>query len=345
LQLRRSLKRSLLAPLRVPGVAEVISTVTATSASIFMLHRFSSPEDGVSGHDPATLRMVLSHLRKQRYDLISVQEMFRRLREGEPISRAIAFTIDDGYFDHASVGGPIFAEFDCPATVFLVSGFLDSKNWLWWDQIQYICETTSRTQLRVSVAGEERLFGLRSVPARLAAARSVSSWCQDASEADRLACIARMSQEADTELPAIPPRQFAPLSWDEARHLEKQGVTFGPHTVTHPILSSTSADQAEIEIRSSWKRVCDELAAPVPIFSYPGGRRRDFGPREMKSIERLGLWGALAGYPRRFRPAEFRHAPEIYHVPRFPFSDDLLDILQCVSGVEGVKARLRGAGA
>jgi peptidoglycan/xylan/chitin deacetylase (PgdA/CDA1 family) len=308
-----------------------------------MLHRFSSPEDGVNGHDPTTLRRILSHLRKQGYDLISVQEMFRRLREGEPITRAIAFTIDDGYFDHASVGGRIFAEFDCPVTVFLVSGFLDGKYWLWWDQIQYICETTTRTQLRVSVGDEEKLFRLDSVPARLAAARGINSWCQDASQSDRLACIARMSQEADTELPAIPPRQFAPMSWDEARRLEKLAVTFGPHTVTHPILSSTSTDQAEIEIGSSWKRLCDELAVPVPVFCYPGGRQRDFGLREMKSIERLGLWGAVAGYPGRLRPEEFHHAPEIYRVPRFPFSDDLLDVLQCVSGVEGLKARLRRA--
>ncbi len=327
-------------------MAEVLSNVTATRASIFMLHRFTSPdEDGVSGHDPAVLREVLSRLRKQRYDLISLREMFRRLREGEALTRAIAFTIDDGYFDHGLVGAPIFSEFDCPVTIFVVSGFLDGNNWLWWDQIQYICETTARTQLRVYVGDEERLFQLDSDPARLAAAHDISWWCQDASQSDRVTCIARMFQEADVEVPAVPPRQFAPLSWSEARRLEKRGVTFGPHTVTHPVLSSTSDDQAEFEISSSWKRLCDELASPVPIFCYPHGRQRDFGQREMKSVQRLGLWGAVAGYPRRFRPEEFRHAPGIYCVPRFPFPDDLLDILQCVSGLEVVKARLRGVGA
>jgi len=131
------------------------------------------------------------------------------------------------------------------------------------------------------------------------------------------------------------------LSWDEARRLERRGVTFGPHTVTHPVLSSTSDEQAELEISLSWTRLRDELASPEPIFCYPHGRERDFGPREMKIVQSLGLWGAVAGYQRKFRLTELRHAPGIYCVPRFPFSDDLLDILQCVSGLEILKAGLR----
>ncbi len=27
------------------------------------------------------------------------------------------------------------------------------------------------------------------------------------------------------------------MSWDQARLCEERGMTFGPHTVTHPILS------------------------------------------------------------------------------------------------------------
>lgn len=340
---RSSIKRSLLVPLRVPGVAEALSGLTATHVSIFMLHRFSSPQEGVGGHDPATLRVVLSHLRKQRYGLLSVHEVFRRLREGEPMTRAVAFTIDDGYFDQASIGAPIFAEFDCPVTIFVTSGFLDGKTWMWWDQIQYICETTAMTQLRVHVGNEEGMFGLGSVRARLEAAHDISYLCQDASQSDRLSCIARMSQDAEVAIPAAPPQKFAPLSWHEARGLEKRGITFGPHTVTHPVLSSTSDDHAEFEITASWKRLCEELASPVPVFSYPHGRERDFGAREITTLQRQGLCGALAGHQGRLRPQEVRGAPAVYRVPRFPFSDDLLDVLQCVSGLEDIKARLRGA--
>jgi peptidoglycan/xylan/chitin deacetylase (PgdA/CDA1 family) len=339
------LKHALVAPLRIAGVSEVLAQATATHASIFMLHRFSSPEDGVQGHDPKTVRDILSFLRRRRYDLISLQELFRRVRECEPLRRAVAFTIDDGYFDHGSVAGPIFAALDCPVTIFAVTGFLDGKIWLWWDQIQHICETTSRKILTAKVGNEERAYTLDSVQARLTAAHDISWWCQDASHPDRENCIATLSREADIELPPTPPRKFGPLSWDEARQLERRGVTFAPHTVTHPVLSSVSDEHAQSEISLSWKRVCQELAYPVPVFCYPHGRQRDFGAREMEAVQVAGLWGAVRGYAGRFREDEFRVPPAICCVPRFSFQDDLTDVLQCVSGLETIKARLRGAGA
>lgn len=338
------LKRALLLPLHVPGVAEALAAATDTQATIFMLHRFSSPEDGVQGHAPAAVRAILSYLRKRRYNLISLQELFRCLRENELLRRAVAFTIDDGYFDHGSVAGRIFSAMDCPVTIFAVTGFLDGKIWLWWDQVQYICETSSRKTLTAKVGDEERAYTLDSVPARLAAAHDISSWCQDATHADREACIADLMRAADVEVPAAPPRRFAPLSWGEARQLEKRGVTFGPHTVTHPVLSSTSEEHARSEITTSWQRVSEELSHPVPVFCYPHGRRSDFGAREMDAVRCAGLWGAVRGYPGRFRVAGFRQPPAICSVPRFPFSDDLTDVLQCVSGLEAVKERLRGAG-
>src|SRR4051812_41525240 len=114
----RSMKQSVLKVLAVPGVSNALSYLTSTQASIFMLHRFAVPDLGLPGHDPEALRRNLAYLRKARYNLISLEEMFRRLHLGEPVKRAVAFTIDDGYFDHAEIAAPIFAEFDCPVTFF-----------------------------------------------------------------------------------------------------------------------------------------------------------------------------------------------------------------------------------
>jgi peptidoglycan/xylan/chitin deacetylase (PgdA/CDA1 family) len=339
------LKRILLKPLLMPGLANVLSALTDTHATIFMLHRFSVPELGVEGHDPAALRQNLAHFRKQGYDLISLEEMFRRLREGLPLKRAVAFTIDDGYFEHGSVGGAVFAEFDCPATIFVVTGFLDGKNWFWWDKLTWIFERTKRTELRARVGGKEILYRLDSEP-RAATCWKLNLLCQNASEADRLACVEELSRNAEVELPASPPPRFAPLSWDEARKLEKRGMGFGPHTVTHPVLSTATDAQAEFEITESWARLSQEVARPVPVFCYPNGRLRDFGEREINVIRGLGLWGAVVGKPGPLAPAGFRDSQKApFLVPRFGYLDSLPHLMQCVSGVEILKARFRGAPA
>lgn len=332
----------LLRPLAAPGISGMLAALTETSATIFMLHRFAVPELSIEGHSPNTVRAILAALRRLRFEPISLHEMFRRLKDGEPLRRAVAFTIDDGYFDHARVGAPVFAELDCPVTIFAVSGFVDGKIWLWWDQLTYIFARTRRTALTASLAGRDIPYALDSMESRRRGARDLSLRCENASQADRLACLADLGREADVELPAAPPPEFSPLTWDEARKLEDKGIAFGPHTVTHPVLSSTGSEHAAAEIAESWARLRAELQRPVPVFCYPAGRRRDYGEREMAEVQRLGLLGAVCGHYDEFRPHRYRQPPDICRVPRFGFQDDLPSVLQCVSGVESVKMRLRG---
>jgi peptidoglycan/xylan/chitin deacetylase (PgdA/CDA1 family) len=338
------LKRIFLSPLLAPGVAQAVATVTGTRATIFMMHRFSMPDLGVPGHEPASLRRNLAHLRKQRYHFISLADLFQKLLHREPLERAVAFTIDDGYFDHGQIAAPIFQEFDCPVTSFLVSSFAEGKSWFWWDKLTYIFEETKRRALNARVGTTVIPYATDSTEARGSACEDFNRRCCDASEGDRLGAVLHLSREAEVELPQIPPARFAALTWDDARCLERGGMTFGPHTVTHPVLSSTPQEQAEFEINESWKRLSSEVSKPVPIFCYPNGRRRDYGGREISTVRQLGLWGAVEGEGGNVNAGAW-HESEIarYQVPRFGYAESLPHLLQCVSGVETVKTRIRGA--
>ena len=339
------LKRVLVKSLVAPGVAETLSALTGTQTTIFMLHRFSAPELGVSGHEPAALRRTLAYFRKRRYRLIPLHDLFLKLQAGEPMKRTVAFTIDDGYFEHLSVGGRVFAEFDCPATTFVTTGFIDGQLWFWFDQLAYIFQETKRTELHAQLSGVRIPYQIDSPEARLNAWRDLSSRCKEAPDTDRLACIRELSGEAGVELPAAPPPRFAPLSWDDARAAERQGMTFGPHTVTHPVLSTTSDSQSCFEIEQSWNRLSAEVTRPVPVFCYPNGRLRDFGEREIAHLRRLGFIGAVTGEQQTdLRPEEFLKSPSApFLVPRFGYVDSLPHVLECVAGLESVKRRLRGA--
>ncbi len=103
-----SLKRLLLQSLLLPGVVSPFSVFLKGRAAIFMLHRFRDRDLGTEGHDPVLLRQVLGYLRQKRYQLLSLQELFRRWKAGENLERAVVFTIDDGYLDHAIVAATAF---------------------------------------------------------------------------------------------------------------------------------------------------------------------------------------------------------------------------------------------
>jgi peptidoglycan/xylan/chitin deacetylase (PgdA/CDA1 family) len=59
------------------------------------------------------------------------------------------------------------------------------------------------------------------------------------------------------------------LNWAEVRELQDQGVHFGSHTVSHPVLHNLSMDLVERELRFSKKAIENELGQKVTGFAYP----------------------------------------------------------------------------
>jgi peptidoglycan/xylan/chitin deacetylase (PgdA/CDA1 family) len=309
-----------------------------------MLHRFRSPELGVEGHDPEFLRRTLAYLRRQRYCLLSLEKLFLGLGDGGLAGRTAVFTIDDGYLDHAVVAAPVFAEFDCPVTTFVTTGFVDGRLWFWWDQIEYIFAQTAHPGLRLSLAGAELHYGWTDHHSRRRCHRDFAVRCTDVSEEERQRAIQALALQAEVELPFTPPPRFAPMSWDQARACEGRGMTFGPHTVTHPILARTPDAQSAEEISGSWQELQREVRHPIPIFCYPNGREVDFGAREVATLRRLGFIGAVTGVSNYASSRTFRASAEApYNLPRLDYPDTLPRVVQYVSGFERFKRLLRGS--
>lgn len=339
-------KRFLLQTLTSRRLSRVWKPFMSGRATVFMLHRFANTELSTLGHDSALLQRSLAYLRRERYDIIELRELFRRLAEGMPAGRpAVAFTMDDGYLDQASAAGDIFAAFDCPVTMFVTTGFLDGSVWFWWDRIEYIFAHTGRRTIELAL-GETSLRYIRDPVVGYAHAQAdFITRCNRVSEQAKLEGIAHLAAAADVEVPALAPRRYAPMSWDQARALEYRGISFGPHTVTHPTLSRTGDDQSEREISASWERLRTCVRSPLPIFCYPNGQADDYGTREINALKAMGLTGAVVGTAGYAETCAFvRDADGPFQVRRFSYFDDLRLLTQCVSGLERFKEIVRGQG-
>ena len=131
------------------------------------------------------------------------------------------------------------------------------------------------------------------------------------------------------------------MSWDQLRACERLGMTFGPHTVTHPILSRTTAAQAHHELERSWSRVRAEAKGAVPVFCYPNGGWGDFGAREVEVLRALGLVGAVVAEPGY---AGDRHAVggvEPFSVPRFALPAGRVEMAAYVTGAHRLTRGMR----
>lgn len=325
-----------------PGVAATFNAFQRNYATVFMLHRFHDRDRGIVGIDPVCLREGLKYLRRAGYEFLSLYEIFDRLAVGCPLGGAVGFTIDDGYIEQLDIAAPIFAEFDCPVTLFLTTGFIDGQLWLWWDKIEYILSLTKRLAVTVRLGDRSLQYELSTVAQRQYAQTDITKRCKEMEDDEKHRLILDLAQEANVPLPAKPPLAYSPVTWDQVRVSEKTGVTFGPHTVTHPILSRTRADQADAEITGSWNRLCNELQSPLPLFCYPNGGWKDFGTREIGLLQALGFRGAVVGEPGFADPTVFQtDADGAFKVKRLGFPETLPLLVQYVSGIERFKQIVR----
>lgn len=333
--IKRLAARFLTMPLFLPGIEQT----TRGSAAILTLHRLAA--FGRHGHDPDLLARNLEWLRRRRYRLVSILDLVRDARAGvAPGPRTAAFTVDDGYADFAEVAAPVFARYDCPVTVFLITGFLDGGMWMWWDRIRYAAEQTRVARGSLKVGARVLEYSVADHQGREDLARDVIARLKELPEPDREA--AQHSVEAHLEVPfaAAPPAEFGPMSWDQVRNLAGSGVTFGPHTISHPILARTSDARSRVEITGSWSRLAKTIASPVPVFCWPYGDVSSFGIREQRMAEEIGMIGAVSTIPGAFSPAHLTSGRG-YALPRYAYPSDHTDFIQVASGLERLKDFVR----
>ena len=314
-----------------------------SAASIFMMHRIKNPEAGVNGHTPEFLRMTLSYLRREGYNLVSLGEIFRRLQNSEPLlPKSVVFTMDDGFLDQATVAAPIFQEFDCPVTIFLITGLLDGQLLPWDARVSSIFVRTKRTNLELQLGAMKLRYDISTPASRLSAAKDYRMRAKLVTEDELLSALDQLAVVADVEVPNVPFAPYLPMTWDMARQLEKNGVSFAPHTVSHGILSRMTPERARYEISESWRRLREELSNPLPLFAYPTGRRIDFGIREIKILQEQGFQGAVTAEPGH---ADFSLQNDdrtaLYQINRYSMPDNLGDVMQYCSWLEQAKETLR----
>ena len=343
------MKKFALAALTSGYVSPLVRPLVRGADTILTLHRFADAAGGVRGQDIAALRSDLAYLRKNRYDLVGVSEIVTRFVDRVSGSRsAIAFTVDDGYYDWFQHAAPVFAEFDCPVTVFVTTGFVDGTLWNWWDKVEHILLSTSRASLHLPHDDGDWSYQWGAAAERERAAASIVRRLERIPTAHKLDLIAAMATTLDVELPDAAPPRYSAMTWENVRSAAARGATFGPHTVTHPILAQCTDAECRFEIEESWRRLREETDAAVSVFAYPNGQPHAVTPREAEEVRRIGMKGAVTTRQRYVEQGAARAgdlAP--YLVPRFPYPVDRAHLIQLTTGLERAKlalARAVGAG-
>jgi peptidoglycan/xylan/chitin deacetylase (PgdA/CDA1 family) len=174
----------------------------------------------------------------------------------------VALTFDDGLRNNVDVAYPILRKLGLSATFFVCPGLIDRGCWLWNHEARARLNTLSAAalaELAASVGGPTEV-------------ETFIGWMKTL----KIAARRRVEEAIRAATPGFKPsreqrEQFDLASWQELARLDPRVVTLGSHTMSHPILTSLSAEETEAETRDSRQTLEQRLERAVTIFCYPNG--------------------------------------------------------------------------
>lgn len=265
------------------------------------LHRVLSEEERRNAHSldaivlrEATFVKMLEYLR-QHFRVVPLNAVLENppaeKRDARP---SCVLTFDDGWRDNYTTAYPWLKKFGLPATIFLVTGMIGDRGGFWVERLLSACRNADRErQIREKLARQPGAPGA------------------DAALDEVIEHLKRMPAEARERLlgellPAQPGYQNGDqmMTWEQAREMSRDGVEFGGHTVTHPLLPYEPNVLVERELHDCKEAIESTLGIKVRAFAYPNG---DWDERIRGLVAASGYQCAFTTQGGWHQPGQNRH--------------------------------------
>ncbi len=239
------------------------------------------------------------HLEEALKELYATKSVAHSDKFGSDHRIPLVLTFDDGYLDNYTYAWPLVKKFQIPMTIFIIPGYVESGHYFWWLAAKRLLKQVDGAKVKFDgqtyqLSNPVEWETLRKViDTRLRYATSVT---------EREAFLVSLQQELGVSLPvrgmdgiAARDEDALPMTWEQMREMEESGfVSFGAHTVNHPVLSALS-DQEELqyEVGESRSLLEQKLGHPVLTFAYPIGKPQHFGDQSVHAVKSAGYSWAL----------------------------------------------------
>jgi peptidoglycan/xylan/chitin deacetylase (PgdA/CDA1 family) len=274
----------------------------------------------------------------KRFAPISIVDLVKFIERAEPLPpRPVLVTFDDGYKDNADIAWPILQRRNVPAVVFLATDHVGSQRPFLWDFAAYCFHYTTHDAATVPLLGPR---SLRTSSARCAASESWMERSKSLPASERWKAAHTLRRALNV---AIPDKAFSGLylSWADVRRLAAQGLHFGGHTKTHPILTRMPINEAREEIFGSYNSIRAELSQPPLAFAYPNGSRFDFCDEHEALVREGGYSVAFSLEAGPTSLAKARQAPMAIRRVNIGADDNMGRFAAKLAGAGQIAAYLR----
>jgi len=256
---------------------------------------------------PEVFRKQIQFL-KLHYRVIHPNQFREWIEQGKALpDRALLITCDDGLLNTLTDMLPILRDEDVSCLFFVTSASCgDDSGMLWYEELYRLMRSNS-------FSGDDFQLPQEKYPADNPASGQASKnfqarWWDAVRRASRLEsgaradwmkrlrsqyCLERNTvnhcAEKSPGKELSSEKRWRLLNISELLRLAEAGMSIGAHTVSHPILSLCSEDEARREIQGSKTLLEKALGRPVWAFAYPFGNPATMGKREVNLARDAGF--------------------------------------------------------
>lgn len=241
------------------------------------------------------------YLRKH-YRIMHLEEALEELYSGKQNTRdtrpMLALTFDDGYLDNYVEGLKSVRELQVPITIFLIPGYIESGACFWWLAPEYLAKGTQVE--KVTIQG--RTYQLNLPEERQALKLALYGHLRfSPSVEERERFVAEIQQALAVKLPRRVVGEpwdnlSLPVGWEQVHEMEESGwVSFGGHTMHHPILSYlVDGEECKREVAECREVLEHHLGHSVNTFAYPVGQEEHIGEQSLQAVKEAGFKWAFS---------------------------------------------------
>jgi peptidoglycan/xylan/chitin deacetylase (PgdA/CDA1 family) len=293
---RSSLQRKLLSLAYETGLVRAGRGLWARSLTVVNYHRIDDPfRNGFDSFKPNVSATPEDFDRQLEYlatwfNVVSFSDVVRWLEgQGKLPPYAALITFDDGYLDNYVSALPLLRKHNLPALIFLTTGHIGADTPFYWDLAAYCFSHTRHDHVTFPDGHVESWSDQEQLD------RVSKKWVEQMKalpQAEKQKYVENLPAALGVSLPSGF-FQSLMMDWDQVRKMQKGGIEFGAHTISHPILTRISLEEARAEIVGSKARIEEELGESVQGFAYPNGQESDFNSELEKIVADSGIQAAF----------------------------------------------------
>lgn len=319
-----SLGRLALGLMHRTGVLDAAISLNS-SPRWLMYHRFGAPARrraiGIETFERQLVRL------RSRHHVFTCTTLARHWISGHVPADSVALTIDDGYREVYTEVFPLLKRLALPATIYVVTDFVDGRLWLWPDRVAHVMLTTRQRDWVFAVNGRRIPYTLASEASRLKAWSDCADYLLTLRPPERDQQIDLLARDLGVVLPDEPPVGYEPVTWAQLREMSDAGFEVASHGCTHPRMSLLDEAGIREEATRSRHRIEEMVGRPVTSFSYPHGTQDDVNDQVREGVVNAGYENAVMSVDSN------RPMSDPLLLPRTAIGSDFRGFLATLAGI------------